>query len=105
MIGPVAGSGSVVVPGVASASGIEPATVVPRPGAESSATVPPTAVMRVATLRMPRWWPAADGSSAKPGPSSRTEKRRTPSTSANVIVIAAPGACLRALFTASRQQK
>jgi hypothetical protein len=61
--------------------------------------------MRVATLRMPRWWPAADGSIAKPGPSSRTEKRRTPSTSTKVITTSAPGACLRALFTASRQQK
>ena len=78
---------------VAAGSGTSTRTVVPAPGADSTSTRPDTADSRVARLRIPRPGPLP-GVGVKPGPSSRTTARSTPSASRSRTEIGAPAGVL-----------
>ena len=78
----------------------------PRPGSELRLSHPPTSVIRRRTLRSPRpddWSAPAGGTN--PGPLSVMVNRSVPPASAIRTVTGAPGACLTALLTDSRQQR
>ena len=87
----------------APAPGIVPTTDVPRPAAELSSRLPPTAASRsrMFTSPLPTWpfWVS------KPGPSSLTSKRRSPLRRTEMSTDVASGACLATFWSASTQQK
>ncbi len=82
---------------------IRPATVVPRPGEESTWQEPPSAASRSLMFRSPVPFVAAAGS--KPGPSSAMVNATSAPSSARLTRTADPGACRTAFCSASTQQK
>jgi hypothetical protein len=79
------------------------ATRVPRPGLETTTSVPPTAASRSRMLVNPR--PPVIDVESKPAPSSRTSTRSAPLSDSSITEAVAPCACLAAFCSASRQQK
>jgi hypothetical protein len=86
------------------ASGTEPDTTVPRPGALTTVTVPPSAPTRSRRFCSPE--PECGASGSYPSPSSATSKRSASASSRSVIAMReTPRACLAAFWTAFDEQQ